>query len=100
MGFAEFNLYYMDVNGENFYDDVATTIHEILHGLYFNPSIFQHFPKVPHRRKAGKMVSSVYYKKKREQYFMRGTHIMEAYNDHVGCTKYKPSKNLVCVTWI
>jgi hypothetical protein len=77
VGFAVFNIKYLDPAKGNLDNDVATYVHEVLHALVFSGELFKNFPPT----KAGK----AQYVVKNGRHYLRGDNLMAVARDHFQC---------------
>lgn len=81
MGFAVFNEAHLTFENGDYRAQIATFIHEFLHGLYFHPALFEVFPK-------NKDGSSFMFKDSNNIWKLRGDKIMETAKSHYGCDSF------------
>jgi hypothetical protein len=78
-GFAVFNEAYIHYDQGDFQAQVATFVHEVLHALYFHPSLFSLFPK-------NSQNESYLFQDSNSIWKMRGDTILAQIKSHFSCS--------------
>jgi hypothetical protein len=78
VGFAVFDEAHINYSADYFQEHVSTFVHEVFHGLFFNPILFQNFPL----NSAGE---TFLFQDSNGIWKLRGDNVLKAAREHFNC---------------
>lgn len=91
VGYAIFNEEYIDLDKENFRENVHATVHETMHSLFFHFDLFLEYPELKNPKKKTNQDHLAFYING-GRLWSRGENLVRAYQEHVGCDNPKNCK--------
>lgn len=79
MGYAIFNEKFVSYDDGKADVQIATFVHEVLHGLFFHPKLFEYFP-------TNKFGQSFLFEDNESNFKLRGNNILNFLKEHFNCS--------------
>jgi hypothetical protein len=87
VGFAVFNEHFVKYDNGDYHGQIATFVHEVLHALYFHPTLFNVFPN-------NRRGQSFLFEDNNGNVKLRGNNILRFIKDHFNCPNIDGGKNI------